>query len=434
MDRQGRQILRNERFNQLWKLQADIAGEENVADPVEFAAFRTTNPAQFIDRVRHLYAHPDEISRDEIQLADGTTLDRYSSPVRDTAGKHFGRIWSFRDITEQRQLEEQLRQSQKMEAIGQLAGGIAHDFNNILAAIMMQAELTGMAEDVSDEVRDDLRQIRASAERAASLTRQLLLFSRKQVMQPHQLDLNEVVTSIAKMLQRIIGEDVLLHYDLCPRPLLTRADAGMLDQVLMNLAVNARDAMPGGGQLFIETSEKIFTAAEAATIADAIAGRHVCLRVTDTGSGMPPEVLSRVFEPFFTTKEAGRGTGLGLATVFGIVKQHAGVLIVESEVGKGTTFRIFLGAEDAAVKTVTQESMKPHPAGGTETILLVEDEPSVRMLTRTVLERAGYRVVEAAHGLDALKAWQEHQGRIQLLFTDLVMPAGMSGRELEVIS
>ena len=430
VDHQGKTILQNERFNQLWKIPRHIAEDGDDAAQAQFATSRTKNPAQFIERVRHLYAHLDEVSRDEVELLDGTILDRYSSPVRDQAGKHFGRIWAFRDITEQRKLEEQFRQSQKMEAIGQLAGGVAHDFNNILAVIMMQAEVTGLVENLPAEVRDDLRQIRASAERAANLTRQLLLFSRKQVMQPCQLDLNEVVSSLAKMLQRIIGVDVRLQLNLCPRPLLTRADAGMLDQVLMNLVVNARDAMPGGGQLFIETSEKVFTAAEAATIPEAAPGSHVCLRVTDTGSGIPPEILARVFEPFFTTKEPGKGTGLGLATVFGIVKQHDGALTVESEVGQGTTFRIFLRAQEVTAQSRAQESIKPQPRGGTETILLVEDEASVRRLTRVVLERAGYRVLEAAQGVEALQIWEREAPTIHLLLTDIVMPEGLSGLEL----
>ncbi len=348
----------------------------------------------------------------------------------DPTGKPVRAVGTCQDVTERRQLEEQFRQSQKMEAVGQLAGGVAHDFNNILAVIMMQAELTAMTESLPDTAQDGLRQIREAAERAARLTRQLLLFSRKQVMQSHQLDLNEIVTGLAKMLQRIIGEDVRLQLNLHSRPLFTRADAGMLDQVLMNLVVNARDAMPGGGQLFIETSEKIFSAAEAAAIPDAVPGRYVCLRVTDTGCGVAPEHLSRIFEPFFTTKESGKGTGLGLATVFGIIKQHNGALTVESEVGKGTTFRLFLRAEEATAQSRAEAAVKHRPRGGTEVVLLVEDEPSVRMLTRVVLERAGYQVVEATNGVEALRIWERATAKIQLLLTDVVMPEGIGGREL----
>ena len=351
-------------------------------------------------------------------------------PIFGAEGEVLRIVGLAEDITGPRQLEEQFRQSQKMEAFGQLAGGVAHDFNNILAVIMMQVELTGLSKNLPEEVQDDLRQILASAERAADLTRQLLLFSRKQVMQPRKLDLNELVTSLDKMLQRVIGEDVRLQLNLHPRPLFIRADAGMLDQVLMNLVINARDAMPGGGQIVIETSEKTFTAAEAAAIPDAAPGSHVCLRVTDTGGGMPPEILAHIFEPFFTTKEPGKGTGLGLATVFGIVKQHNGALTVESEVGQGTMFRIFLRAQEVTAQARAQESLKTQPLGGAETILLAEDEPSVRMLTRIVLERAGYRVLEAAHGVEALQIWEREAPTIQLLLTDLVMPEGLSGRAL----
>ena len=432
VDDQGKKILQNHRLNELWKIPPHIAENEDDAAQIQFVTRQTKNPRQFVHEIAYLYSHPDEISRDVIELMDGTVLDRSSSPVRDKAGKHYGRIWAFRDITKQRRLEEQFRQSQKLEAIGQLAGGVAHDFNNILTTMIMQAELAAMVENTPKEVQDGLREIRVAAEHAANLTRQLLAFSRRQVMQPRPLDLNEIVTSLTKMLQRILGEDVRLQLNLHPRALLTRADAGMLDQVLLNLVVNARDAMPGGGRLFIETGETTFTEEEANAIPDTSPGRHVCLRVTDTGTGIAPENLSRIFEPFFTTKEPGKGTGLGLATVFGIVKQHRGSLTVESEVGKGTTFRIFLPASGVAGRLPDEAAMKPKPRGGTETILLVEDDAAVRMLTRAVLERQGYQVLEAAHGVEALKIWEQHQGIIQLLFTDIVMPRGISGRELAI--
>ena len=361
---------------------------------------------------------------------DGTLYeeDASISPVRDAVGKIVNYVAVKRDVTREAQLEEQLRQSQKMEAIGQLSGGVAHDFNNILTAMIMQTELTGMVKNLPGEVQEGLRQIRAAAERAANLTRQLLLFSRKQVMQPRELDLNAVVTSLANMLQRIIGEDVSLQLNLHSRAQITRADPGMLDQVLMNLVVNARDAMPGGGQIFIETGEKTFTKEEATLIPDAKPGPYVSLRVTDTGCGIAPENLARIFEPFFTTKEPGKGTGLGLATVFGIVKQHGGSLMVESKVGRGTTFQVFLRATASVGQSPA--AVKPKPRGGTETILLVEDEAAVRTLTRAVLEQFGYRVLEASDGVEALRIWEENQDSIHLLFTDLVMPKGVRGHEL----
>jgi two-component system, cell cycle sensor histidine kinase and response regulator CckA len=387
------------------------------------------------DRIRHASTtkqargHYDETYR--IVRPDGSVrwINDRAFPVRDATGEILRIVGTAEDITDRRQLEDQLRQSQKMEAIGQLAGGVAHDFNNILAVMMMQAELSASTESVPPDVQEGLQQIRASAERAANLTRQLLLFSRKQVMQPRDLDLNELVTSLARMLQRILGEDVRLQLDLHPSPLITHADAGMLDQVLMNLAVNARDAMPAGGRLIIRTFAHVVDGSLASVHREVATGDYVALSVNDSGSGIPAGVLPRIFEPFFTTKAAGKGTGLGLATVFGIVKQHRGLLQVESEPGQGATFRVLLPArtptlQDAARATQTM------PTGGTETILLVEDERNVRLLTRVILERAGYTVVEASDGVEALKVWKQHRADVHLLFTDLVMPGGVSGREL----
>ncbi len=361
---------------------------------------------------------------------DGTLYEEEAtiSPVRDAAGAIINYVAVKDDVTRETQLEAQFRQSQKLEGIGQLAGGVAHDFNNILAVIMMQAELTGTIETLPEEVRESLAEILAAAKRAASLTRQLLLFSRKEVMQPRLLDVSEVVTSLAKMLQRTIREDVSLELHLCSKPLMTYADAGMLDQVLMNLAVNARDAMPNGGRLVIETAEKIIGAEQVALDPEASPGRFVWLGVSDTGGGIAPEVQARIFEPFFTTKEAGVGTGLGLATVFGIVKQHKGWLKVDSEVGKGTTFQVFLPVSavpaDAAVE---REKARRKPRGGSETILLAEDDAAVRKSTRMTLERNGYHVLEAADGVTAQQVWTEHHGRIALLLTDVIMPGGVDG-------
>ena len=363
---------------------------------------------------------------------DGTLYEEEAtiSPVRDAAGRIIHYVAVKRDVTREAQLEAQLLQAQKMEAIGRLAGGVAHDFNNILAVILMQTEFLLMSVDLSEGVRDGVQQVRTAAERAANLTRQLLLFSRRQVMQARDLDLNEVVTNLAKMLQRIIGEDVRLELHLHPTPLMTHADAGMLDQVLMNLAVNARDAMPKGGRLIIETTAREFSPEEAAALPDVKPGHYVGLRVSDTGCGIPPEILPRIFEPFFTTKEQGKGTGLGLATVFGIVKQHGGSIQVASELGRGTTFEVYIPALPSGSTQATAAESRTPPRGGTETILLVEDEPDVRQVTRVILEVHGYRVLEASDGHQALELWQQHRETIQLLFTDMVMPEGMSGREL----
>ena len=365
--------------------------------------------------------------------ADGTTVyvRESAQAVRGPDGRVAYYEGVVEDITEQRGLEERVHHASKMETIGRLAGGVAHDFNNILSVVIMQTDLMAMEEGLSNTAKEGLRQIRAAAERAANLTRQLLMFSRRQAMQPRDLDLNDTVTNLTKMLQRIIGEDVHLELRLHPTPLMTRADVSMLDQVLMNLAVNARDAMPKGGRLTIETTAREFAPAEAATLPDVQPGRYVGLRVSDTGCGIPPEILPHIFEPFFTTKEPGKGTGLGLATVFGIVKQHSGCVRVASEPNRGTTFEIYLPAlPETAVAEATKVEAVPSPRGGTETILLVEDDPAVRLLTQTTLQRHGYRVLEAADSITALALWQTHRNAVALLLTDMVMPGGLNGLEL----
>ncbi len=343
-------------------------------------------------------------------------------------------VVNARDITDQRRLEEQFRQVQKMEAIGRLAGGVAHDFNNILAIIMMQAETTAQLGDLPDRAREGLRQIAAAAERAANLARQLLLFSRRQVIQPRDLDLNAVVTGMDRMLRSALGETIQLELRLHAEPLGIRADPGMIEQVLMNLAVNARDAMPDGGKVVIATTLRNVNEAHVQRHPEATPGRYACLSVTDTGAGIAPEVLPHIFEPFFTTKPTGKGTGLGLATVFGIVRQHRGWIEVDTEVGRGSTFWVYLPWQPqtaAAPRPVAAPALAPaRPRRGTETLLVVEDEPAVRALVRTVLERHGYTVLEAANGAEALECWQTQRDRVALVLTDLVMPGGMSGQQL----
>jgi PAS domain S-box-containing protein len=335
----------------------------------------------------------------------------------------------FRDVTTQRRLEEQLRQSQKMEAIGQLAGGVAHDFNNILTVIHGHASLLLSCE-LEESASRSAQQISQAAERAAALTRQLLTFSRRQLIQPRKLDMNKIVGNMTDLLGRLLGEDVSLQLNYCQSPAMVEADVGMMEQVLLNLAVNARDAMPKGGKLSVRISIVDLNEAHVQHHPEARVGRFVCVSKTDTGCGIPPENLQRIFEPFFTTKEVGKGTGLGLATVYGIVKQHQGWIEVESTVGKGTTFRIYIpyvgSAQAETEKPTTQISIR----GGTETILLVEDEKSVRELVSRVLKKYGYKILPASNGVEALETWNQHKDEISMLFTDLVMPDNMNGREL----
>jgi hypothetical protein len=345
-------------------------------------------------------------------------------------GKPVRLIGTVQDVTDRRRLEEQLRHSQKMEAIGQLAAGVAHDFNNILTVIQGNALLQLETVGVTEECAARARQVVEAAERASSLTRQLLLFSRNQVMQPDHLDLNEVVGSMTKMLQRILGEDLALHSIYAPNLPSILGDAGMIEQVVLNLAVNSRDAMQAGGQLHISTSLVVVGKHDRQQNPDSSPGPHVCLSVRDTGCGITPEHLLHIYEPFFTTKEVGKGTGLGLATVYGIVKQHRGWIDVDSKVNAGTTFRIYLPAvEGARAKTRTTPSQSQLP-GGQETILVVEDEAALRLLVSNVLQRCGYTVLLAESGVAALEVWKSRKDRVQLLLTDMIMPDGMTGREL----
>jgi CheY-like chemotaxis protein len=316
-----------------------------------------------------------------------------------------------------------------MEAVGQLAGGIAHDFNNLLTVIMGRTELLLRPLKPEDPLHRGISLIRKTAGRAAELTCQLLAFSRKQVLQPRALCLNAVVSNMERMLGRVIGEDISLVTVLDPMLGRVRADPGQIEQVIMNLAVNARDAMPDGGRLTIETANVELDAARARRHAGSSAGPHVMLAVTDTGIGMPREVQAHLFEPFFTTKEPGKGTGLGLATVYGVVKQSGGYVHVYSEPGQGAAFQIYLPRVHEAVETVEHETTLGESPRGTETILLVEDEEGVRELARDILRASGYTVLDAEHGGAALLTCERYAGAIHLLVTDVVMPQ-MSGREL----
>jgi two-component system cell cycle sensor histidine kinase/response regulator CckA len=398
---------------------------------------------------------PDQLDEERAllkRLAEGERIDHYETvrrrkdgtlvavsislaPTLDADGKVVGASKTARDLTAQRsseealrRAEEQLRQSQKMEAVGKLAGGVAHDFNNVLSVILSLSELLLADLKSGEPMRDDLEEIRKAGRRAADLTRQLLMFSRQQVLERRVLDLNEVLGGMDKMLQRILGADVDL-VSLPTHPLgRVRVDPSSVEQVIMNLVVNARDAMPTGGKLTMETDNVVLDEAYASDHLGVTPGPHVMLAVSDTGTGMAKATLTQIFEPFFTTKGPGKGTGLGLSTVFGIVNQSGGSVWVYSEVGKGTTFKIYLPRVDEAIEVV-QLSKTPTTLRGSETILLVEDDDQVRVVARGILARSGYRVIEARNAGEALLHSEGDAGIIHLLLSDVVMPQ-LSGPEL----
>jgi PAS domain S-box-containing protein len=361
---------------------------------------------------------------------DGTIIDVEVTVYKFILGKRTCGLAVAVDVTEQNRMERQLRQTQKMEAIGSLAGGVAHDFNNLLSVILSYAELLSSEIHPGDPMRRDLEEISAAGRRAAGLTGQLLAFGRQQILQPVALDLNAVIGGVEKMLRRVVGEDLELAVVSAPGLWTVKADPGQIEQVLMNLVVNARDAMPTGGKLTIETANVELDAAYAVNhVVVAGPGRYVMLAVADTGSGMDARTRDRLFEPFFTTKEKGKGTGLGLSTVFGIVQQSGGNICVSSLPGEGATFKVYLPQAGPACATARDTPIETDADGGTETILLVEDEETVRVLARRILEGCGYFVLDAQSAGDALLLCEQHKGKIDVLLTDVVMPR-MSGREL----
>ena len=353
-----------------------------------------------------------------------------TAPVRDERGTVVGYVRVSIDLTERRNLEEQFRQSQKMDAVGRLAGGIAHDFNNLLTVIRLNTEIIMEGFDPTDPRSEDVKQIRSAAERASSLTKQLLAFSRKQILQPRVLDLNSVVASVEPMLRRLIGDDIIIASSCGARGYVV-ADPGQLEQVLVNLVVNARDAMPQGGAISIETQNVDLDENYTSEHAPVVPGRYVMLVVGDTGIGMNADTREHAFDPFFTTKEAGKGTGLGLATVYGIVKQSGGYVWLYSEPGHGTTLKLYFPevSATAAFQSVEYKPASKEAARGSETILLVEDEAAVRGLASRILEKQGYRVLSAQHGREAMDIATREEGKIDLVLTDVVMP-GMNGRGL----
>ncbi len=351
------------------------------------------------------------------------------SPVTDTDGRLIHFVGVQNDVTTRRTLEDQFRQAQKMEAVGQLAGGVAHDFNNMLAVILGYSDALRTSTHLDSDEKESVDEIHAAAQRAAALTRKLLAFSRKEVLEPKVLNLNSIVTEMEKMCRRTIGEDIELKTNLQSTLWPVKVDPSQMEQVILNLVVNARDAMPQGGSVTIETDNVEFARTDPAKPAELLAGLYVKLAAHDTGHGMDPSTMSHIFEPFFTTKEPGKGTGLGLAFVYGIVKQSMGHVAVDSAPGRGTTFTIYLPSVRGAHQTLAENQSATDVAGGRETVLLVEDEDNVRKLLARTLRKLGYEVLEACNGLEAITIYQYTDTTIDLVVTDVVMPQ-MSGRVL----
>ncbi len=438
-----------ERFRMLVENSSDIIFEASLEGiflylSPNFSTITGHRVAEILGKSIFDHIHPDDLTgaQEEFGKPDMRKQLRYQHA--DGGYRWFevqGRIFatpdglqraSFvaRDVTDRRKLEEDLRQAYKMESVGQLAGGVAHDFNNILTVILGQASLLGFEPGLSSAMREALSEITEAAERAATLTRQLLTFSRKQVIQPCDLDLNTVVKEVIRLLRRTLGEDITLAVNLSDGLPIIHADPAMIQQILLNLAVNARDAMPQGGRLDISTFAVQIGPEELSLNSEAIPGPAVCLRVSDDGCGIPAHVVPHIFEPFFTTKEVGKGTGLGLATVHGIVKQHHGWIRLNSAIGEGTAFLIYIPAQSAGV--VRQDTTFSGASGpsGAGNVLVVDDDSAVRHTSSFLLKRLGYTVIEAVSGVHALDLVERLAPPIDLLLTDLVMPGGLSGTDL----
>ncbi len=418
---EGKVTSCNKKFIEMWHLSCDSSiGKEDKA-VLERVIDQLQSPSDFLERVRSLYTDLSATSFDVLYFKDGRIFERYSQPQR-IDDKIMGRVWSFRDVTRARNLELELRQSQKMEAIGRLAGGVAHDFNNLL--MLISGYVTQLMENPSlAEGYGTCEQILATTRRAASLTKQLLAFSRKQPDAATTADLNLILLNLEPLLRRLLSDQIQLEVSAAADPQAIYADVSQIEMMIMNLAVNAQDAMPEGGQLSIATTTRTLSSRD--DEGNATSREFAILEVRDTGHGMTPEVMARIFEPFFTTKQLGRGTGLGLSTVLGIAERAGGRIDVQSEPNRGATFRIYL----PKIKAVPAEHVQPSastPGGGTETILLAEDESGIRAMTRAYLEALGYRVIEAVDGAEAIRRSMEYAGPIHLVLTDLLMP-GMRG-------
>jgi signal transduction histidine kinase/DNA-binding response OmpR family regulator len=428
VDNHGNKILQNRRMAEIWKIPPAGDHEKRDVSRAVFDAAYEKNPKQFIEKLAHLNAHPTEASQDVIELIDGTVLDRYSAPVQDKAGKNYGRIWYFRDITERRKLEAHFRQAQKMESIGMLAGGIAHDFNNILSAIIGNLSLARMDAANQPDLLEYLDNISQATRRATDLVNQILTFSRQNKQEREPLKLNRVVQEALKLIRASMPATIRIETDLKETPTVL-ANATAIHQVLMNLGTNAWHAMRGKpGTLKVEMGVMEADADFAGAHPGLNPGRYVWLSVSDTGHGMDETMMERIFDPFFTTKAVGEGTGLGLAVVLGIMQSHDGTITVDSKLQEGTVFHLYFpvfGTEMAAVETAVQTV----PTGQGEHILFIDDEEALANVGKRVLEKLGYKVTSKTNAFEAVAAVRDEPQKFDLVVTDLTMP-GMDGAKL----
>ena len=425
---EGKVTSCNKKFAEMWRLDCPPSIVRDDESLLSRVSDQLQNPKDFLDKVRVLYADPAATSFDVLFFKDGRIFERYSQPQL-LNERITGRVWSFRDVTQARNLDAELRQSQKMEALGKLAGGVAHDFNNLLMLISGYTGLI-MEQTSTEQKRNLAEQVLATTKRGASLTNQLLTFSRRQPETPEAVDLNLIVMNLERMLRRLLSDEIQLEVSLAPDPQPVHVDVSQIETMILNLALNAQDAMPEGGRLSIRTASTSLPPGTNAQSEQQYT--FVILEVSDTGQGMTPEVQEHIFEPFYTTKAVGRGTGLGLSTVLGTAKKAGGKVEVRSEPNHGATFRVYLPRFSAPVP-VAPTPFVSLPEGGNETILLAEDESGIRSITRAYLESLGYRVLEAADGAEAIARSSEYPGRIHLLLTDLHMPKRRGDSAFDVI-
>jgi len=437
VDDKGNSLLFNRRFGEMWNIPQEILDSRDDEKILQYVLDQLKDPDGFLEKVKYLYVNKDEKSRDEIRFKDGKAFDRYSSPLVDANGKYYGRIWYFRDITErkraeeeQAQLQEELFQAQKLKSIGMLAGGIAHDFNNLLQGILGYVQLMKVRMDEDDPNYAELNLIEVVAEKAAHLTQQLLSYARKGKYIVGPIKIEKAVNQVVSLLDRTIDKNIVINYEVPLDIPNINADENQIYQMLLNICVNAKDAMPDGGKLTISAEEANIDDVYCRSQPEAKPGRHVCLRIRDTGTGMDEITQAKIFEPFYTTKEVGKGTGLGLSMVFGIVESHGGFIEVESALGQGTEFRIFLpaavsGSVPEEVESTISESLidtQPSHIEKEKCVLVVDDEEIVRYLAIDLLTNLGYETLPAVNGQEAVEVFDKQSDNIDLVLLDMVMP------------